>query len=289
MRWVLSIALFAALGAAQQQDFSKVEIQVQKVSGSVYMLIGSGGNIGVSVGDDGIVIVDDQFLPLADKIQAALKGITDKPVRFLINTHFHGDHTGGNPAFGKFSTIVAHENVRKRLLAPPANPAQQAMPKEGLPVITFNDRLTVHLNGEDIRATYAPAGHTDTDSIIFFTQSNVVHMGDDFFNGGFPFIDLASGGTVRGYLAAVEKAATQIPADAKIIPGHGPLSTLDDLKKFAAMLRECIAIADSNLKAGKTADDMKKAKVLDKYESYGKGFVSTDRFIDTLARDLGKK
>ena len=284
MRWVLSVTLFAALGAAQQQDFSKVEIKAEKAAGNVYMLTGSGGNIGVSVGDDGIVVVDDQFLPLAAKIQAALKGIADKPVRFLLNTHVHGDHTGGNPFFGKLSTIVAHENVRKRLLAP-SNPAQQPMVKDGLPVITFNDVLAVHLNGEDITATHLPPGHTDGDSMIVFTQSNVVHMGDAFVNGSFPLIDFGSGGSVRGYLAAVEKAAAVIPPGAKIIPGHGPLATLDDLKRFGAMLRDCMAIAETNLAAGKTAEDMKKAKILDKYP----GITSPDRFIDAMARELGKK
>jgi len=289
MRFGISFFLFASLAAAQP-DWGKIEIKVQKVSGSVYMLIGQGGNIGVSVGEDGVLIVDDQFAPLAAKIQAAIKGITDKPIKYVLNTHFHGDHTGGNPEFGKSAVIVAHENVRRRLLIPPTNPAQPTMTKTGLPVITFNDRASVHFNGEDIRAIHVPQGHTDGDSIIYFTQSNVVHMGDDFFNGMFPYIDLGSGGSVRGYLAAVEKAISQFPADAKVIPGHGPLSGIDDLKKFAAVMRDCISIVESNLKSGKSAADMKKAKVLDsKYASWGTGFISSDRFIDTLVQDLGKK
>src|SRR5579864_1984164 len=182
----LAFLLFAILPVyAQQDDFSKVEIKVQKVSGTVYMLEGSGGNICASVGEDGIVIVDDEFLPLAEKIEAALKGIVDKPVKFVINTHWHGDHTGGNPHFGEKAPIIAQENVRKRLSTggktmfgetPPA-------PKAALPVITFEDKVSVHLNGEDIRAIHVPQGHTDGDSVIFFPQSNVVHMGDDFFNG----------------------------------------------------------------------------------------------------------
>ena len=289
MRFTIGVYLLASLAGAQP-DWGKVEIKAQKVSGSVYMLTGQGGNIGVSVGEDGVLIVDDQFAPLAAKIQAAIKGITDKPIKYVLNTHFHGDHTGGNPEFGKNSTIVAHENVRRRLLLPPTNPAQPTMTKAGLPVITFNDRVSVHFNGEDIRAFHAPQGHTDGDSLIYFTQSNVVHMGDDFFNGGFPYIDLGSGGSVRGYAAAVEKAISQFPADAKVIPGHGPLSGIEDLKKFAAVIRDCISIVESNLKSGKTAADMKKAKVLDtKYASWGTGFISSDRFIDTLVQDLGKK
>ena len=216
---------------AQQADFSKVEIKVQKVSGTVYMLEGLGGNIGASIGEDGIVIVDDEFLPLADKIEAALKGITDKPVKFVLNTHWHGDHTGGNPHFGEKAPIIAQENVRKRLAAggktrfgevPPA-------PKAALPVITFDNDVSVHLNNEDIRAIHIPNGHTDGDSVIFFPKANVVHMGDDFFNGGmFPFIDLESGGSVQGMIAGDEKVLAEVPDDVKIIPGHGPLGSKDD-------------------------------------------------------------
>src|SRR4051812_20906322 len=182
---IIVVSLFlAAASSAQQQDFSKVEIKVTKVAGSVYMLQGAGGNIGVSVGEDGIVIVDDQFAPLAEKIRAALKGITDKPVKFVINTHWHGDHTGGNPQFGETSTIIAQTNVRKRLAtdtdAPPPVGKVKAMVKAGLPVITFDHDVTLHVNGEDIRAIHFPSGHTDGDSVIFFPQANVVHMGDDF-------------------------------------------------------------------------------------------------------------
>jgi len=198
-----SIALFCGSAVAQQDDFSKVQIKVTKVSGNIYMLEGSGGNIAASVGEDGIVIVDDQFAPLAEKIQAALKGITDKPVRFIINTHYHGDHTGGNEPFSNSgSTVIAQDNVRKRLesggiagiganggsVKTEVKPA----PKAALPIITFENDVTVHLNGEDIRALHFPAGHTDGDAIIFFPKNNVVHMGDDFVRYGFPFIDVAA-------------------------------------------------------------------------------------------------
>jgi cyclase len=289
----LPVVFFASIAAfAQQQDFSKVQIKVQKVSGTVYMLEGAGGNIGASVGDDGIVIVDDEFLPLADKIESALKGIVDKPVKFVLNTHWHGDHTGGNPHFGEKAPIIAQENVRKRLASggktmfsdtPPA-------PKAALPVITFEDNVTVHLNGEDVRAIHVPHGHTDGDSIIFFPQSNVVHMGDDFFNGGmFPFIDIASGGSVQGMIAGGEKVLAETPDDVKIIPGHGPLANKDDLRKFVAVLKETSAAVQAGIQKGKTVDQLKQEKVLAQWDSWGHSFIKTDVFIEILYDSLTRK
>jgi glyoxylase-like metal-dependent hydrolase (beta-lactamase superfamily II) len=295
MRRVAWFFLLAASAAfAQQQDFSKVQIKVTKVAGSVYMLEGAGGNIGVSVGEDGIVIVDDQFAPLADRIQAALKGITDKPVRFVINTHWHFDHTGGNGYFGKQGTIIAQDNVRERLAAGGKilGMDMKPVPPQELPIITFNDRLTVHANGEDIRAIHFPHGHTDGDSVIFFPRSNVVHMGDDFVTYGFPFIDLESGGSVRGMIVACEKVLATVPADVKVIPGHGGLSTVADLKPYVAMLKDAAARIEKGIRAGKTAEQLKREKVLAGYESWGgEGkFVTTDKFIDTLYDDLsGRK
>src|SRR5277367_474646 len=214
--------LAGVLVTAQNQDFSKVQMKVTKVAGNVYMLEGAGGNIGASVGDDGIVIVDDQYAPLADKIQAALKGITDKPVRFIINTHYHPDHTGGNAYFQKQAPIIAHDNVRKRLESGggggnggSVHIDTKPAPHEALPILTFDHDVTVHLNGEDIRALYFPAGHTDGDSIIFFPHSNVVHMGDDFVTYGFPFIDVESGGSINGMIDAVDQVIAQLPADVK--------------------------------------------------------------------------
>jgi cyclase len=205
----------------ENRDFSKVQIKVTKVSGNIYMLEGEGGNIAASVGEDGIVIVDDQYAPLAEKIHAALKDlkITDKPVRFVINTHYHGDHTGGNEPFANAgSTVIAQDNVRKRLEAGGTAGNGGSMkvevkpsPKGALPVITFEHDVTVHLNGEDIRALHFPAGHTDGDAVIFFPKNNVVHMGDDFVRHGFPFIDAASGGSVLGMIVAMEKVSAQLP------------------------------------------------------------------------------
>jgi glyoxylase-like metal-dependent hydrolase (beta-lactamase superfamily II) len=288
------VLLLGLPAAAQQQDFGKVQIKVTKVAGAVYMLQGAGGNIGASVGDDGIVIVDDQFAPLAERIREALKGITDKPVRFVINTHWHFDHTGGNGYFAKQGTIIAQDRVRERLVAGGTILGTEVKPaaKDELPIITFNDRLSVHLNGEDIRAVHFPHGHTDGDSVVFFTKSNVVHMGDDFVTYGFPFIDLESGGSVRGMIAACEKVIATVPADAKVIPGHGGLSTVADLKPYVAMLKEAEARIEKGIREGKSAEDLEKENVLAGYESWGGPgkFITTDKFIDTLYADLtGKK
>lgn len=298
MRKLLFLAalLVPALSYAQD-DFSKVQIKVTKVSGNIYMLEGAGGNIAASVGEDGIVIVDDQFAPLADKIQAALKnlGITDKPVRFVINTHFHGDHTGGNAPFATSgSTVIAQDNVRKRLengskvgYSPAKSQEVKPAEKAALPIITFEHDVTVHLNGEDIRALHFPAGHTDGDSIIFFPKNNVVHMGDDFVRYGFPFIDVSSGGSVQGMIAAMEKATAQLPPDVKVIPGHGALSNLDDVREFVKMLKDTSAVVEKALAAHKTLDQMKQEKILAPWEKRWTGdFINTDAFIETLYNSL---
>ena len=294
---LVTAAAFAAAPAwGQGQDFSKVQIKATKVSGNIYMLEGAGGNIAASIGEDGIVIVDDQFAPLADKIQASLKslGITDKPVRFVINTHYHGDHTGGNAPFANSgSTVIAQDNVRKRMATGGTagnggtihmenKPAEKA----ALPIITFEHDVTVHLNGEDIRALHFPAGHTDGDSIIFFPKNNVVHMGDDFVRYGFPFIDVSSGGSVQGMIAAMEKATAQLPADVKVIPGHGQLSNLEDVREFTKMLKETSAIVQKALDEHKSLAQMKQDKILEPWKKWSGDFVNADVFIETLYNSL---
>lgn len=294
--FVLAGALWLASGIAPalaaDDEFDKVEIKVHKVAGNIYMLEGEGGNIGVSVGPDGIVIVDDEFAPLAPKIKAALRTVgQDKPLRFVLNTHYHGDHTGGNVVFGESAAIIAHENVRNRLASgskarngrerPPA-------PKAALPVITFRDSVSVHLNGEEIRALHFPTGHTDGDSMIYFVGSNVVHTGDDFVTYGYPFIDLSAGGSVKGLVANWEKALTLLPADVKVIPGHGPVSTLADVRRFLGMLKEAIAAVSNGIKQGKNLDQLKKDKVLAALDpAWGKGFMKADEFIEIIYKDLG--
>jgi len=289
---LLAVSAIPAYLGAQEPDWSKIEIKVEKVAGNVYMLYGvggfAGGNIGVSVGDDGVVLVDDQFEPLVPKIEAALRGITSKPVRFVLNTHFHGDHTHGNKVFGLKSTIIAHDNVRKRVAADDSfdgKPGTKA-PPHALPIITFDNRVSVHLNGEDIRGLHVPAGHTDGDTVVYFTDSKVVHMGDDFFNGMFPFIDLEGGGTVKGYLAATQKVLADLAADVKIIPGHGPLAAKADLVRYVDMLKETSAIVQKGIDQGKTVEQMQKEKVLAKYDSWGGGFIKTDAFIAELYNGL---
>src|SRR5262245_56808376 len=295
---LLASALLAASAAAQEKepDWSKVQIKVTKVSGNIYMLEGEGGNIAASVGENGIAIVDDEIAPLAEKIQAALKDlkITDKPVRFVINTHYHGDHAGGNAPFTTSgSTIIAQDNVRKRLLSggTAGNGGSIKMEvkpveKAALPIITFEHDVTVHLNGEDIRALHFPAGHTDGDAIIFFSKNNVVHMGDDFVRYGFPFIDVASGGSVQGMADGVEKAIAQLPADVKVIPGHGALSNLDDVRTYIQMLKDTTAAVQKAMAAHKTVDQMKQEKILAPWAKWSNDFVNQDTFIETVYNSL---
>jgi len=290
---LVTVSLLLAASAQAQTDFSKVQIKATKVNGNVYMLEGAGGNIGVSVGDDGLLIVDDQFAPLADKIRAALKGIADKKLRFILNTHWHGDHTGGNIAFGPEAPIIAHDNVRKRLATEQKstvfNTTTPASPKEALPVITFNQTLTVWFNGEEIRAVHYPQGHTDGDSVIFFSASNVVHLGDDFFAGRFPFVDLESGGTVEGLIRNIGELVGKIPADAKLIPGHGPISTLDDLKSYHRMLQQTTEIVRQKIAAGKTLDQIKSEGLPAEWAPWGAGFIKTDRWVETIYKSLTAK
>ena len=287
------LLLFALPVAGQQTDFSKVQIKATKVAGNVYMLEGAGGNIGVSVGSDGVLIVDDQFAPLADKIRAALKTLDQGKLRFILNTHWHGDHTGGNAAFSPEAPIIAHDNVRKRMSTEQRSEffksTSPASPKEALPVITFDQSLTVHFNGEEIRAIHFPQGHTDGDSVIFFTASNVVHLGDDFFAGSFPFVDLDSGGSVEGLTKNIGELINKIPAGAKLIPGHGPISTLDDLKAYHRMLVETTAIVRQKIAAGTTLPQIKSEGLPAEWKPWGSGFIKTDQWLELVHRSLTKK
>jgi cyclase len=289
--FIASMLAFASSAFAQQQDFSKVEVKAARVAGNVYVLTGSGGNIGATVGDDGVAIVDDQFAPLAPKIQAALRQLSPKPVRFVINTHWHGDHTGGNAEFADTAAILAHSNVRKRLMSGGKTPFVEFPPVTGkaLPVVTFEEGLSLWWNGEEIRAIHPGIGHTDGDSVIWFMKSNVVHMGDDFFNTGFPFVDLGSGGSVVKLIGSLDVILGHIPADAKVIPGHGAVTDVPGLRKYRRMLDEVVTAVKKARAAGKTVEQMQKENILAPWEEWGKGFVKADTFIATVAEDLAKK
>lgn len=290
-------ALAAALllsvtpAAAQERDFSEVEIKATPVAGKVHMLEGAGGNIGVSVGSDGLLIVDDQFAPLADKIRAALKGLGKGDLAFVLNTHWHPDHIGGNEAFGPEATIIAHDNVRKRMEKGQMLRGEQIPPAapKALPVITFGESVTIHFNGEEIRVLHYPQGHTDGDSIIFFTGSNVVHMGDDYFAGAFPFVDLESGGSLAGLTQNIEKVLGQLPVDVKIIPGHGPLSTKADLQGYLAMLKETTAHVRQRIEAGKDLKAIQAEGLPEKWKSWGNGFIKTADWIALIHTSLTHK
>lgn len=287
---ILILSLTATIYA---QDFSKVEITATKVAGNIYMLQGSGGNIGVSVGSDGILIVDDQFAPLADKIKKALKDLGDGKLKFVLNTHWHGDHTGGNVAFGPDAPIIAHDNVRRRLSTEQKSEffkrTTPASPNEALPVITFDKSLSVHFNGEEIKVIHFPHGHTDGDSVIFFTNSNVVHLGDDFFVSRFPFVDLESGGDVEGLIKNIAEIIPKLPADVKIIPGHGAISTVADLKAYHRMLTETTAFVREKMKAKKTLAEIKAEGLPAEWKEWGSGFIKTDVWLETIHRSLSKK
>jgi len=273
-----------------QLDFSKVEIKTEKAAGSVHVLFGAGGNIGVSAGPDGVLIVDDQFAPLADKIRAALKPLSPGQLRFVLNTHFHFDHTHANPVFGREALIVAHANVRRRLSVETTVLGEKypALPKEGLPVVTYDTTLSVHFNGEEVRVIHFPAGHTDGDSVVFFTGSNVIHMGDDFFAARFPFVDIDNGGSVEGLARNVGEVIAKAPAGVKIIPGHGPLSTVEDLRAYHSMLVETTEIVRTRQRAGRTLEQAKAEGLPDKWKAWGSGFVNTQQWIETVYRSLQK-
>jgi glyoxylase-like metal-dependent hydrolase (beta-lactamase superfamily II) len=279
---VLFFFLLVGRVVAQQGD---VQIKTTSVAGSVSMLEGSGGNIGICAGEDGILMIDDQFAPLSDKIRAAAQAIAPgKELRFLVNTHWHGDHTGGNAIFGKEALILAHDNVRQRLATPQTRRGQTtpASPKVALPVVTYAEQVTVHLNGEEIEILHFPTSHTDGDSVVFFKGSNVVHMGDLFFSGLLPFVDRDSGGDVIGLTRSVAAILERLPEDVKIIPGHGPLSTKDDLRKYHQMLVETTAHVRAAMAADKSKALIQREGLSEPYKSWAWGFIGEKDWVGTI-------
>jgi len=289
-----ALLLACAATAFAQQNFDKVEIKAIKLNDSTYMLMGAGGNIGVSVGADAVFMIDDQYAPLTPKIEAAVKAITDKPVKFVFNTHWHGDHTGGNANMGKSGAIiVAHDNVLKRMSSEQFNDLFKSKtapsPKEALPVVTFAQEVTFHLNGDDIVAMHVPRAHTDGDAILWFKKGNIVHMGDCFFNGLYPFIDASSGGSPEGTVEAVDKILAMVNEQTKIIPGHGPLSDKAGLKAFRDMLATVTGRVKEMKNAGKKLEDVVAAKpTADFDEKWGKGFLAPAKFVEMIYNGVGK-
>ncbi len=286
-------ALCAAWPLAAQQDMSQVQIESQKIAEGIYMLTGNGGNVGVSVGDDGVAIIDDQYAPLAPKIVAALQKLSNKPVRFVVNTHWHGDHTGGNEAFGKAgSIIVSHGNVRRRMGVEQVSGIfgkVPASPVAALPIVTFDRAVTLHWNGEDLEVIHVPNAHTDGDAIIRFRKSNVVHMGDIFFNYWYPFIDTGSGGSVNGVVSAVDAVLASIDEKTKIIPGHGALATKADLVTYRDMLVTVRDRITKLIEEGRTKEEVVAAKPSREFDDkWGDKFLKPDQWVGLLYDDLRK-
>jgi cyclase len=287
-----AIALASGHARAQQQDFSKVVIKTTKLTDSLYMLEGAGGNIGVSVGEDGVILVDDQFAPLTPKITEAISKISNKPIRFVLNTHWHFDHTGGNENLASTgAVIIAHDNVRKRMSTeqfmelmkrkvPPS-------PPKALPVVTFTSDITLHLNGEDIRVIHVDPAHTDGDSIVVFPKAKVIHMGDCYMTISYPFADLGSGGTFDGFIALTEKADGMIDPSFKVIPGHGPLSNKAEMKGWHDMLVEIRASVKKEADAGKPLDAIQKQKLTAKWdEKWGQKFIKPDQVVEFAFKSI---
>jgi len=266
---------------AQQNE---VAIKTIQVSNSVYMLVGQGGNIGVSVGDDGVFVIDDQFARLTPKILDAIKKLNDKPIQYVVNTHYHGDHTGGNANMEKVGAkIIAHDNVYKRLL--------EGKTTEGLPVITFNDKLSVHINGEQVLVFHTDNAHTDGDAMLYFTESNVLHTGDNYFHKRYPYIDVNSGGSIDGYINAVKRALMVIDENTKIIPGHGNLSNKAEYASFLEMLIKLRANIQAEIDKGKTEDDIVNNTAITKqYDNlnYSWNFINSEKIRRTIYLSLTK-
>lgn len=267
---------------AADDRFANVEIKAQKLTETTYMFAGAGGNIGVSAGEDGILIIDDQFAPLANKIEAALADIQPGMPKFIINTHYHGDHTGSNAHFGKHGTIMAHHNVLKRLSNNEKSTAS------ALPVITYEQGISVHFNQDTLQIIHMGPGHTDGDSIVLWKKTPLVHMGDLFFKDRFPYIDLKGGGSVTGYRDNVAKALAMMSAQTQIIPGHGSLANKQDLQRFKAMLDESIEWMQSIQKQGISLEQAKQQGVPTKWKDWSWRFISEDRWIETLYQGLQK-
>lgn len=288
----LSGPLAAPLLAQQQQpDWNAVQIRTVSLGPGLYVLFGQGGNIGLSVGDDGAFVIDNQFAPLSEKILAAIRAVTPKPVRFVVNTHWHGDHTGGNENFGKAGAlIVAHDNVRRRM-----NPAQfkdvvgrtQQAPPVALPVVTFGSDVTFHWNGETIVVRHVPNSHTDGDAVIQFVGADVIHLGDTFFNGRYPFIDLQSGGSLEGMIASSNRVLGMMGPQTRLIPGHGEVAGARELTAFRDMLVRVRDLIAPMVARGMTEDEVVAAKPTAELDPVWGS--ASERFVRSVVQSLKKR
>lgn len=274
---VLTVLLSVSATAQKMVD---AEITVQAAAGNVYMLQGPGGNIGVLATGKGLLLVDDKFSPLAEKIETAMKGLEDEALKYVVNTHYHGDHTGSNKFFSHKAPIFAHENVRGRLSSKAEHHA------ESLPVVTYKDGITIYLDNEEIQLTHLPAGHTDGDTYVYFKNANVLHTGDLFFEVGFPYVDLKSGGSVKGYLAGVNHMLENTPDNVVIIPGHGKLADKKTLAAFAKMIEFSINKVSKALAEGKSENEIIAAGVGEKYQHLSWAFITEEKWLKTLIADL---
>lgn len=292
-RIALTVCLWTSFSmtpaAAQQQ---KPGIVLLPVAGPVYMLQGGGGNIGVVADPQGVLMIDAMETPSSDEIRAAIGSLPGGGrVRVLVDTHWHSDHTDGNKSLGLGATIIAHENVRSLLGREQglAGRKSAAFPEAALPNVTYTDRLSAYAGGEEIRLVHYGHAHTDGDTVVFLDKSKVVHMGDMFFNGRFPFLDVDNGGDIDNWVRQLDAVLAALPADSKIIPGHGALATTADLKAFRQMLYDCAGIVRSEMKEGKTLEQVKAAGLPARFDSWSKGFMSTPRWLELVYRSLEKQ
>ena len=276
--------------ATAQQDLSKVEIKAQTVAPGLSVLFGAGGNMAVSHGPDGTVLIDDQFAPLTPKIEAAIAALGAAPVKYLINTHWHFDHTGGNENFGKAGALIlAHDHVRDRMAVEQKTRfgVMPASPAAALPVITYHDGISLHLNGDRVRTMHIKHAHTDGDSVVIWEKANVIHMGDTFFHQvTLPFIDLESGGSAKGLLAGIGKVLMMVDDKAVIIPGHGPVATKADLAAYRDMLASVIAAVEAGKASGKSLSEIQAMKPAGRWDTNPDAFIKGDGFVETVFKSL---
>jgi cyclase len=294
MRRALLLALIPALAGAQA-NFDTIQVRAQALRGGLYMLTGAGGNIGLSVGNDGAFIIDDQYAPLTPRILAAVGAITSRPIRFVVNTHWHGDHTGGNENIAKTGTVVvAHNNVRKRMSVEQFNDVfnrrTPPSPAGALPVISFSDSITLHVNGDDLIAFHVQNAHTDGDALIHFPKADVVHMGDTYFATGYPFVDVSSGGNVNGIIAAADRVLAMCKPQTIVIPGHGPVSNCDNLREYRNMVASVRDKVRLEMGRGRTLEQLKTAGLTADYDAkWGRGFIQPAVFVELVYRSLNQR